>query len=725
MKFDLKGLIDKFGRRYIIIITVLFALILGLLMSGSVKQTNKDLKEGKLAEETIRANKTIENKEETEERRKLAAEAVTPTYSFDDSIAKHRVELTTQLFTYIEDTKKELQEKYQRDLEKAKDRNSVEVPSTEDKIANLKGRLERIDSDDINFFQDISQSFYQDVFELPEDQFNLLKTEMITIVEKTMGERIRDNNLDQHRESAKDSIGVSALSEEGKNLAESLIDKVVVVNEVFDEKATAAAKEAAKEAVNPVMIYHGEVIVREGVQIDARAMKKLELLGMTSKNNTIFPYVAMIMLIVIQLILLIWLVMRETVKELQFRFINFYVFMMTLSILFMKSIALFQTESMPYISLLFPAAFTPLVLNLFISRKASVLSALFQVAFSVFVFYDLGGTSTLILLLMSYLFSGLMASLIKQERIGRQIGKALIWLIIIPLAFTIVISTYQGMDFWDSKTVSAILCMLLGSLFTFVLSIGLHPYIELLLNDDSMIVLNELSNPNHPLLKRLLEEAPGTYHHSMMVASLSSNAVAAIGGRTLITRVACYYHDIGKLKHANFFVENLPLGAENPHNFLLPEDSKEIIFSHVSEGVKILKSQKMPKMIVDICEQHHGTTLMSFFYVKAYERDDTVKEEDFRYPGPKPQTKEAAVVNLADTCEAAVRAMKQPTNDAINEFVHDLIEKRIKDNQLDESGLTLGEIRLIEKSLINGLCSAYHSRIEYPKMKKKIEESNK
>ena len=128
--------------------------------------------------------------------------------------------------------------------------------------------------------------------------------------------------------------------------------------------------------------------------------------------------------------------------------------------------------------------------------------------------------------------------------------------------------------------------------------------------------------------------------------------MAEIGGRSLLTRVACYYHDIGKIRHANFFVENLPTGAENPHNFLLPEDSKQIIFGHVIEGAKILKEYKMPQMVIDICNQHHGTTLMKFFYFKAKERNPEVTEADFRYPGPRPQTREAGVVNIADSCEA-------------------------------------------------------------------------
>jgi putative nucleotidyltransferase with HDIG domain len=296
------------------------------------------------------------------------------------------------------------------------------------------------------------------------------------------------------------------------------------------------------------------------------------------------------------------------------------------------------------------------------------------------------------------------------------------WLVVFPLLMNVTLILFQEMSFTSGQTWIALVCGLAGSLLSLLLTVGLHQYIELLVTDDSVIVLNELSNPNHPMLKRLLEEAPGTYHHSMMVANLSANAVADIGGNSLLTRVACYYHDIGKLKHANFFVENLPAGAENPHNFLLPEDSRDIIFGHVIDGAKVLEAEKMPQMVIDICRQHHGTTLMRFFYVKAKERNDSVKESDYRYPGPKPQTKEAGIVSIADSCEAAVRAMDQPSNEKIKTFVSNLIKDRILDGQLDESGLTLNELRIIEKSLINGLCSTFHSRIKYPKMKSEAEQ---
>ena len=258
----------------------------------------------------------------------------------------------------------------------------------------------------------------------------------------------------------------------------------------------------------------------------------------------------------------------------------------------------------------------------------------------------------------------------------------------------------------------------LSGLLSYLMALLLNPYIEVLFEDNAVMTMNELANPNQELLKELLTRAPGTYHHSLMVANLSANAVGAIGGNSMFARVASYYHDVGKIRHPFFFVENLPVGMDNPHNMLTPEESKEIIFNHVTEGVKMLEEAKMPQSIIDICAQHHGTTLMKFFYVKAKEHDDTVKESDFRYPGPKPQTKEAAVINIADSAEAAVRAMSNPTKEKIADFIHNLINGRIIDGQFDECEITLKELKIIEKSICEGLNGTFHSRIEYPSLKK-------
>jgi putative nucleotidyltransferase with HDIG domain len=470
------------------------------------------------------------------------------------------------------------------------------------------------------------------------------------------------------------------------------------------------------------MIFQGEVIVREGSQIDANAINKLKLLGLTSSSTSVFPLIAMILAAVLQGVLL-WFYSRQFEVEFQrVRFILFYSATMTIGVIIMKILQSFQGSTSNNLALFFPAAFMPLILTVFVNRRAGALAAVFQTVFALFIYYKAIGTNMLPVILMTYLFSGTLAVMVKQKRLSDQVKQAMLWIVAFPIVWSIILSIYQGMSFMDSQTWGLLLGAFAASMLSFIMGMGLQPYIEILVTDSGVITLNELSNPNHPLLKQLLEEAPGTYHHSMMVANLSANAVAEIGGRSLLTRVACYYHDIGKIRHANFFVENLPTGAENPHNFLLPEDSKQIIFGHVIEGAKILKKYKMPQMVIDICYQHHGTTLMKFFYFKAKERNPETTEAEFRYPGPKPQTREAGVVNIADSCEAAVRAMDHPSIDKITDFVHNLIEERISDGQLDDSGLTLKEIRIVEKSLISGLSSTFHSRIKYPRMQSEAEK---
>ena len=174
------------------------------------------------------------------------------------------------------------------------------------------------------------------------------------------------------------------------------------------------------------------------------------------------------------------------------------------------------------------------------------MAALFQAVSALFIFYGSIGTNFLTVILMAYLFSGLLATVLKRQRVSEQWFSAMMWVIIFPLMMDVVLIVYQGMSFSNGTTWLTLICGFMGALLSYLLTMGLHPYIELMVNDDSVIVLNELSNPNHPLLKQLLEEAPGTSHHSMMVANLSANAVAEINGRSLLTRVACYYHDIGQ-----------------------------------------------------------------------------------------------------------------------------------------------------------------------------------
>lgn len=707
---------QKIGKFFLPLLFLLFFICSFLVIFTSVRTKSIHYYEGQVVEESIRANKTIENTEAAKKRRQIAAEAVTPEYTFQEDIAKQQYQYVNRLFELVKKVEKNAQEKYQEALDNQKADDVAPSISVTDEIVDLKKQFESLDADSLTFYQNFDDTFYKELFSISSEELNEIQSLSLKYIDQEFKKQIKEADVTAILKELNQQVNELKTTETSKNLVKTILSKAIVPNSFLNEKKTEQLRQKARDDVQPVMVYQGEIIVREGSQIDAAAMEKLKLLGLTNQRGSIFPMVALILVIILQLIVLYSITRQE--KDLKRRIIKivFYLLMMFVSIVVMKTIQVIQNESISYLSLLYPAMFTPFAVNVLLERRLAIVAALFQVILVNFIFYDAIGTSVVTIIVIAYLFAGLMGTLLKRHNLYKQRLQAMLLALGFPFFMNVIVVIMQGMSFSDTKTYLTLICGFIGNVISLLLMVGLFPYIELLVSDDSMIVLNELSNPNHPLLKQLLEEAPGTYHHSMMVANLSANAVAAINGRSLLTRVACYYHDIGKLKHANFFVENLPHGAENPHNFLLPEDSKQIIFGHVIDGAKILEQYHMPQMVIDICNQHHGTTLMKFFYVKAKERDPQTRESDYRYPGPKPQTKEAAVVSIADSCEAAVRAMDHPSNEKIQKFVHQLIESRILDGQLNESGVTLNELAIIEKSIVNGLCSTFHSRIKYPKM---------
>jgi putative nucleotidyltransferase with HDIG domain len=261
---------------------------------------------------------------------------------------------------------------------------------------------------------------------------------------------------------------------------------------------------------------------------------------------------------------------------------------------------------------------------------------------------------------------------------------------------------------------------------------GSLPFIESIFGVVTGISLLELSEPSHPLLQELVRRAPGTYNHSITVASIAEAAAESIGANGLLTRIGAYFHDVGKIPKAEYFVENRRSGMPNKHDSLAPAMSTLIIIGHVKEGVNIAEQYGLPQALIDFIEQHHGTTLVEYFYHAAREKaemDDNrsgmVEESSFRYPGPKPQSKETGILMLSDAVESASRTLSEPTPARIERLVHDITMKRLLDGQFDESTLTLTELQHIEDSLIKSLTGIYHGRIAYPdaKSEPKIERS--
>ncbi|WP_336015650.1 HD family phosphohydrolase [Fusobacterium polymorphum] len=256
----------------------------------------------------------------------------------------------------------------------------------------------------------------------------------------------------------------------------------------------------------------------------------------------------------------------------------------------------------------------------------------------------------------------------------------------------------------------------ISGLFSGMLTIALLPYFERTFNILTVFKLMELADLSHPLLRKLSIEAPGTFQHSMMVATLSENAVIEIGGDPTFTRVACYYHDIGKTKRPQYYVENQTDG-KNLHNDISPFMSKMIILAHTREGAEMGKKYKIPKEIRDIMFEHQGTTLLAYFYNKAKEIDPNIPEEEFRYSGPKPQTKESAVILLADSIEAAVRSLDVKDPVKVEQMVRKIVDSKIRDNQLSDANITFREVEIIVNSFLKTFGAIYHERIKYPGQK--------
>lgn len=283
------------------------------------------------------------------------------------------------------------------------------------------------------------------------------------------------------------------------------------------------------------------------------------------------------------------------------------------------------------------------------------------------------------------------------------------------------VGTLQGDEFAPTLQVAlwlALWAVIAGSLMTCIL-----PLVERLYGVQTDLSLLELGDPAHPLLQELVRRAPGTYNHSINVASLAEAAAESIGARGLLVRVGAYFHDIGKMLKPGYFVENQSTG-DNRHDSLVPAMSTLVIIAHVKDGADLARQNKLPEPIIDFIQQHHGTTLVEYFYRQATDRRENdpnaseVDESSFRYPGPKPQTKEAGVLMLSDAVESASRVLVDPTPARIENLVEELTRKRLLDGQFDECGLTLEEVRKVGDSLVKSLTAVYHGRVKYPEEKK-------
>ena len=702
---------------------LLFLTFIALLAIGysSVKPTTYTVELNQVAKETIRAPRTLEDKTQTEKNQQIAMDAVSDVLVFDQERMTKQLTNIQQFFQAI----KSVASKASAEIIKTDQNNSSEesvtrVATTQERVQYFKKSLEKENQSIREFAIFIPDKYISQLLQANSEQLASYEKTLKSVVETQMKNAISESTVTKAQEEAKKTLFYSDYSDTERDLLGQLVTVSVIVNNVVDKEATQKAKEVAKAAVNPVKILQGQVLVQEGHVISNQDIRLLELFGLSnSKPNyhELLSYIVFLFAIVVFLAVYY----RQTIalSSDTVTVMSVFALIFVAGVFVLKILALIQNKGVEHIGLVFPiSGFVYLLYRLTKSLRLTIVSIVLMPIFS---WYYFSQTTNILHLILTTVFLSIIAWI---GIIHEEIWKNQLWMkrffkhLFYPVLLGFPFVFYSNYEFQTQQTVFIFLFLLLSGFLSFLLPVILMPYLSYVFEDSSVLLWAELSNPNQPLLKDLITQAPGTYHHSLMVANISANCVEAIGGDSQLARVACYYHDIGKLEHPLFFIENLPGNMESPHKMLSAEESVHIIFNHVTKGVEILKQHQLPQGVIDICAQHHGTTLMKYFYAEALKNNPDVKEEDFRYPGPKPQTKEAAIINIVDSAEAATRAMKEPTLEKVEALVHSIIMNRLEDEQFVECDITMKEIAIVEKMIVTSLNGTFHSRIEYPTIKK-------
>jgi putative nucleotidyltransferase with HDIG domain len=512
------------------------------------------------------------------------------------------------------------------------------------------------------------------------------------------------------------------------NLIVDFCQRLAQPNITLNRNETEKRKQLALKSVKPIMyqIKAGEMLVREGERITADHLLKLGTLNSRTENTHVASVGLGAALVLAVIIIVVYTLFfnhprynsLNTAKNALFLCL---VLIMVFAIA--KGSDLFSAvadSQIPFpispasIAYAAPAAAGSMLVCIFLGFEVALPFALISAL----------GVSVLmgsrIELFCYFLISGIMAAYWVQHCRERKVfitAGVRLGLINIVLATS---ASFFGSDFAGLKLPTDWVMAFSGGIASAIVTVGVAPLLELSFQYTTDITLLELANLDRPILRRLMLEAPGTYHHSVIVGSLVEAAAAEIGANPLLAKVCGYYHDIGKVKKPLYFIENQRTG-KNKHDKLAPSMSSLILIAHVKDGIEIARKNKLGKVIIDTIQQHHGTSLITYFYDKArmLKGQDAIKADDYRYPGPKPQTKEAGLVMLADVVEAASRTLENPTPARIQGLVQNLVNKIFSDGQLDDCELTLKDLHSIAKIFNKILTGIHHHRIEYGEIARK------
>lgn len=688
----------KNNRKYFIAIVP--ALIVGALvfltLLDNVRTDTYDIQRFAVSEETIRSPITIENKQETDQRIREAVNAVPDRYSISEEVTEERLNYVNEIFDAVLTI---IAEHDEGALEEVFEEEAVE--------------LRALLSEEIR--SEISEEVLISLLQQPEEDLEEAGAVFSESLESVLEQGIRAENIQSGITNIERDLAYSEMNEGLQEDLMELAEFAVVENSFFDYEATAQEKKDAATLVDPVVIRAGETIVREGQTITNEIYEQLELVGVLSQEGNIYPILALGFLAAI-IAYFFGMECLQIAKDKKWNLLPIVaVSLLSVLAIFVMKIQSYFFDQTNALYLVTPIAAIAILLKVLIGDRSAVRLSILYAILAAFMFNSYIAGMLHVEAAIYFLFSQLAAIVLMKKLSERLvILKTAIGLILIHSA---VIILFLFLSFEKYTWFDVFLYLGLGivaACLSAILAIGLLPLFESFLGILTDMKLLQLSNPNQPLLKRLLVEAPGTYHHSVMVANISETACEAVGANGLLARVGAYYHDIGKTVRPAFFIEN-QMPNKNPHDKLPPKESADIIIRHTTDGANLLKAHKMPKEIIDIAKQHHSNSLVQFFYMKAKELDPETEEADFRYPGPKPETKETAIVCICDSVEPAVRSLQEPTPETIDSIVSSIINGKISDGQLDNSPLTLKELKIIQHTVCDSLKGIFHSRIQYPK----------
>jgi putative nucleotidyltransferase with HDIG domain len=668
---------NKTKRIFLFVITFLVTYV---LLVTSVAPKKYDLSEGEIARVDIKAPR--ETVDETASETKL----------------KQALESVDKQFTLKGEVKKQAETNLVGLIEKVINVNSTSLQEGE-KISSLQKY------DPIK----LTDNECKILMQLTKEQLLEIEDNLSVAVDSVYEKNIEDDNkerLIEAREQVSQKLGELKLESNLNSLLTKIVTAQIQPNFFYDEEKTEEKKKEVQKNTDKVLIKKNQTIVKEGEPVTASQIQILTELGLLSENSG-KGFLLLYLVLAAFLGVILYIEHNYIYKNHKDIYSNMKM-MILINLLNVLSLVIARVVSIgsPY---LIPLAWAPMLITLLVNYRVSIfVSTLNAVLIGTVVGFN---PAIMILAVLNALLG---ATVLRKMQQRNDILYASVIILVLSgiSSFTVGVILSSNMADILLNTLLAVL----GVFISGILAIGLLPFLEGTFDIVTTLKLLELSNPNSPLLRKLLMEAPGTYHHSVMVANLAEMAAEEVNADPVITRVGAYYHDVGKVLRPYFFKEN-QISKENPHNKINASLSTLIIVSHVKDGIELAKEYKLPKVVQDIIIEHHGTTLVKYFYYTVKnnsEHPEDVREEDFRYKGPIPSSKESGLIMLADSTEAAVRSISDPTKGKIEEMVNNIIKDKLYTGQLDNCDLTLKDLDKIRKSFLKSLSGIYHQRIEYP-----------